>query len=310
MLTFFGKDLLDVCWESATVCIGVFDGVHLGHLAVIQRAVEKARENEEPCVLVTFDRHPAATLAPDRVPPTIACLGQNLERFERAGVDASVVLPFDHETAATTARDFFQETLLVRLHAARIVVGHDFAFGKDRVGTPDWLSRLIPTTVIEPFELEGHRVSSSEIRRLVSRGEVEHASKLLGHFFTLRGIVQHGQKLGRKLGFPTINLGTPSKQLLPADGIYAGMASTPHGKFGAAISVGFRPTVDGTSRTVEAYLLDYPGQEIYGRCVDLFLSHWIRPEEKFEGLDALTKKIKDDVSRARECLALLEPLSQ
>lgn len=300
MLTFFGTDLLMPEWSSSTVCIGVFDGVHLGHLAVIRAAVAEAEKHGEPCVLMTFDRHPAWILAPDRVPMAIATLSQNLERFSAAGVVVCVVEPFDRETSQTPATAFLQDTLIDKLRAKRLVIGHDFALGHGREGTPEWLGQHIETTVVPPFEMNGHRVSSSEIRTAVASGDVHRASLLLGHDFCLRGVVAHGQKLGREIGYPTINLALSTPQLVPLAGIYAGTAKTVEGEFTAAMSVGTRPTVGGSERTIEAYLLDYPGNEIYGTEVDLRFTHRIRDELKFKDLDELKENIARDVDEVRK----------
>lgn len=281
----------------------MFDGVHLGHLEVIRRAVGLAGINQEPCSLVTFDRHPATVVAPERAPLAVSSLDQNLERFESASVDVCVVLPFDANMANVSADEFFRTVLESKLAAKRIVVGHDFAFGHNREGTPEWLAERIETTVVPPFEIAGHRVSSSAIRQAVIAGSINEANLLLGHMFCLRGIVGHGEKLGRQLGYPTVNLNLGIRQVVPAHGIYVGLAKTRLGSFGAAISVGTRPTVGGDSVTVEAHLLDYPGDDIYGSVVDLQFVSRVRDELKFSNLDELTTQIGLDVEVVRTALS-------
>jgi riboflavin kinase / FMN adenylyltransferase len=175
-------------------------------------------------------------------------------------------------------------------------VGHDFAFGKGREGTTEWLKPRIETEVVPPFEVDGHRVSSSLIRQAVADGNLVSASKWLGRNFSITGAVVSGQKLGRQLGYPTINIARSYDGVLPKDGIYAGLAHTARGDFRAAISIGMRPTVEGDQRTLEAYLLDYPGQEIYGTSVDLEFHRRLRGEEKFDSLEALKHQIALDVS--------------
>ncbi|MBS1723742.1 MAG: bifunctional riboflavin kinase/FAD synthetase [Armatimonadetes bacterium] len=299
MKVFFGTDLVTATWPAATICIGVFDGVHLGHQTVIRSAVEKARENGEPCALVTFDRHPAWILAPDRVPASLATLSQNLEQFARMEIDIGVVLPFNRAIADTSADEFFGQTLLGKLHAARVVVGHDFAFGHDRAGTTAWLSQRIETHVVPPFEMDGHRVSSTEIRSAVATGDMVLAGRLLGREFSLQGIVVPGEQLGRTLGFPTANVAADPLQALPADGVYAASCATPFGRFLAATSIGTRPTVGGKGRTIEAYLIDYPGQLLYGRSVEVSFKNRIRDELHFEHVDALVEQIGKDVEAVR-----------
>jgi riboflavin kinase/FMN adenylyltransferase len=270
----------------------------LGHQAVIGRAVALAAQHELPCVVVTFDRHPAHVLAPERCPKAIASMGENLHHFEALGVGVAAVLPFTRELSQTTAQEFFDLDLVGALKASRIVVGHDFAFGKGREGTPEWLSARIPTEVVPPFQLHGARVSSSAIRSAVEKGDVEEAARLLGRPFVVSGIVVAGQKLGRKLGYPTANLARSFDQVMPAHGIYIGFATTPHGAFRTAVSIGTRPAVGGTERTIEAFLLDYPGHDLYGRSISLALHSRIRDEQHFDSLDDLKAQIARDVALA------------
>lgn len=221
MQVHFGVGLLRAEWSRAVVCVGTFDGVHLGHRAVIGRAVEEARNAELPCALATFDRHPFAVLNPARCPKAIADLGENLREFERLGVAVAVVLPFDAALSRMSADVFLRDVLQGAMHASNLVVGHDFAMGNGREGTPEWLAARVPTTVVPPFEIEGHRVSSSAIRTAIAEGNVESAARLLGRPFELTGVVVGGQKLGRTLGYPTANLARSIDGVLPADGVYA-----------------------------------------------------------------------------------------
>lgn len=303
MQVHFGEELIRAEWTRAVACLGTFDGVHRGHRQVIGTAVDRAKERGLPCVLVTFDRHPAATLAPERCPKAIAPLASNIKAFESLGVSVALILPFTRELSETTAQTFLDHVLIGEARAEMLVVGHDFAFGKGREGNAEWLRPRIETEVIPPFEIDGHRVSSSEIRLAVETGQIEKANKLLGRPFSLMGVVVGGQRLGRQLGYPTINLARSYDGVLPRDGIYAGMAETSQGTFKAAISVGLRPTVDGNHRTVEAYLLDYPGTEIYGSSVDLAFHRRLRDEEKFDSLDALKDQMAQDVAMVANDIA-------
>lgn len=302
MIVHFGTDLVNAQWFGSTVCIGVFDGVHLGHQHVLQTAQAEAARHQEPLVLLTFDRHPMSTLAPDRAPLPLASLSQNLDKFQEMGVAVAVVLTFDRATSATPADEFLKGTLQSRLRAKRLVVGHDFALGKGREGDGDWLRARIETTIVPPFEREGHRVSSSEIRSFVVGGAIERANDFLGRPFELRGVVVSGQQLGRTLGFPTANLALSTVQCVPQDGVYGGWCKTKFGEFRAAIGVGMRPTVGGLDRTVEAYLLDFPGADLYGSVVDLGFSFRVRDEMHFADLETLKTHMDQDVALVRSRL--------
>lgn len=295
MVVHFGLDLLQPEWKHCVACIGTFDGVHLGHRALIERCIHEAAPFEYPAVVITFDRHPASVVRPDAVPPAISTLSQNLEQFQKIGADVACVVPFDQALSQTTATSFLEEVLLKKLRVARLVIGHDFAFGKGREGTPQWLSSRIPTTVVEPIEQAGVRVSSSAIRKAIEIGEVGRAHKLMGRPYRMDGVVVSGQKLGRTIGYPTINLARTSNQMVTANGVYAGQAITPRGNFKAAISIGARPAVGGNTRTIEAYLLDYPGDSLYGDAVGLELWVRLRNEEDFPSLEALIAQIDRDV---------------
>lgn len=295
MQVHFGEELIRAEWTRSVGCLGTFDGVHLGHRQVISTAVERSRERGLPCILVTFDRHPAAILAPDRCPKQIAPLSANVKAFEALGVSLALILPFTRELSETSAQSFLDSVLVGEAKTELLVVGHDFAFGKGREGTTEWLRERIETEVIPPFEIDGHRVSSSEIRRSVVAGDVVHAAKLLGRPFGVQGVVVSGNRLGRTLGFPTVNLARSYDGVLPANGIYAGIAQTSLGSFRAAISLGVRPTVGGGQRTLEAYLLDFPPGEVYGYSVDLEFHRRLRDEEAFESLEALKAQMERDV---------------
>ncbi len=302
MLVFLGAAGLRPQWDGSVVCIGTFDGVHLGHQKVVSTAVEEARGRSLPSVVVTFDRHPASVLAPERCPPCLGTVGSNLRRLRALGASVAVVLAFDRSLAERTAEEFFRELIVGSLRAQAMVVGHDFAFGKGREGTPSWLAERIATTVVPPFERDGCRVSSSAIRSLVAGGQMERASELLGRPYCLEGVVVAGERLGRQLGYPTANLGLACDQAVPADGVYAGRCRTPIGEFAAAVSIGTRPTVGGRRRAIEAFLLDYPGDDLYGAAIELDLLTRIRGQETFDGVEALKRQMALDVQKVRRML--------
>jgi riboflavin kinase / FMN adenylyltransferase len=302
MQVHFGIELLRAEWRKSVGCIGTFDGVHIGHQQVIRRAVERARKEDLPCVLITFDRHPAAVLAPSKCPKAIAPLQDNLREFERLGVSAAVILQFDALLSRMSAQRFLDEIIVGAVHSGSLVVGHDFAMGNNREGNIEWLKARIPTEVVEPFESGGQRVSSTEIRRAVETGDVGTAGLLLGRPFAVSGLVVQGQRLGRQLGYPTANIARSFDQVMPSDGVYAGFLECSLGSFMAATSIGTRPAVGGGSRTIEAYLLDYPGESLYGQSVRLELCHRLRGEQYFDSLEALKRQIGADVQETRRLL--------
>ena len=299
MLLHVGTDQLRAEWVAAVACVGTFDGVHLGHQALIRTAVEQAQASELPAVLITFDRHPLAILAPDRCPKSIASLDESLAQIAKLGIAATVVLPFDFELSQMPAQAFLDRILVSAARASSLVVGHDFAMGHGREGTADWLKARIPTEVIQPFEVSGVRVSSSSIRKAVTDGDLAGARALLGRNFAISGVVAGGQKLGRKLGYPTANIARSFDQVLPLDGIYVARMETASGPYRAAASIGLRPAVGGGDRTIEAYLLDYPGDSLYGQPVRLELIERLRDELSFDSLEALVVQIEQDVATVR-----------
>lgn len=300
----FGVGSLLAEWPSAVGCIGTFDGVHLGHRAVISESVRVATDAELPSILITFDRHPSTVLAPDKAPAPIGTLQSNLERFRELGVSVAVVLSFDDRLAAKSASDFLGEIVQDRLHIEKLVVGHDFAFGRGREGTPEWLASRIATKVVPPFELGGSRVSSSAIRSAIGVGDIERATALLGRPYRFEGIVVSGEKLGRQLGFPTINLARSSDQSVPADGVYAAIAHSDLGSYKAAVGIGNRPAVKGKVRTVEAFLIDYPGKSLYGRSVTIEFIARLREERDFPSLEELKVQMLIDVKAAERVTTL------
>lgn len=300
MLLHFGIEGLTAGWPGSVVSIGVFDGVHLGHRALLSKAVARATELGMPSIALTFDRNPAALLAPERCPPVLSPLEENLRLIAEQRVGICVVLAFDLALAATTATEFYDKVLIAALHASEVVVGHDFTFGRDRTGTAAWLEERLTAHVLEPQTLDGRRISSTAIRAAVAEGKMQDAERLLGRPFALGGVVVGGQRLGRQLGFPTLNLAPTVNQVLPMDGIYAGRCRTSEGVYPAAISIGVRPTVGAGGLTVEAYLLGYSGRDLYGEPCRLEVVQRIRDEARFEDLESLRRQIAEDVRQIAE----------
>jgi len=304
MQVHFGLGRMRPEWTASVVGIGTFDGFHIGHQAVAESAVRRAREAKIPAILVTFDRHPAAILSPHKAPAYLQSQEDALDCAAELGFDVAVVLPFDAFLSRMSADEFLNQILMRNLLARHLVVGHDFALGNGREGTATWLGQRIDTTVVPPFEIDRQRVSSTEIRRLVQQGDLGQANRLLGRPFRMRGVVVRGQQLGRTLGFPTANIARSFDQVLPKDGVYAAWAQTVHGKFAAALAIGVRPAVDGQERTIEAFLLDYPGTDLYGTSLALDLHAFLREEQDFPNLDALVAQMHHDVGQVSEILAI------
>ena len=292
---------------SVSVAVGVFDGLHLGHQALIERA--RARAAGGRCVAVSFDPHPDLVLAKEfRSLPPLTPLPEKQERLAALGVELRV-LPFTRELAALEPEAFVSTHLVTPFHPEWLVVGEDFALGRGRSGN---VPRLRTIGAASGFEVEavplcvedGAVVSSTRIRAMLERGEVRAARRLLGRRYGLTGTVVHGDALGRQLGFPTANLRLHEEKCVPALGIYAVWAR-PLGEsrwLGGAMSVGIRPTFGGQVRTLEVHLLDWAG-DLYGRDLEVEFIDWLRPELKFDGPAALVAAIHDDIARSRERLA-------
>lgn len=293
----------------SAVAIGKFDGVHTGHRAVLDALTGVARERGLTSVVVTFDRHPLALLAPEACPPPLATLEQKLELLAAAGVDATLALTFDRSLADTEPDDFVADVLVAALGAEVVLVGRDFRFGRRNSGDVDTLVRLgrehgFAVTVVDDVAPVGHRaVSSTWIRELVAAGDVAHAARLLGRDPAVRGVVVPGARRGRELGFPTANLSPESVGLIPADGVYAGWLTDDGVRRPAAVSVGDNPTFEGVpARQVEAYVLD-ADLDLYGHEVDVAFTERIRGQVAYRGVGPLVEQMHDDVTRVRELLA-------
>ena len=296
------------------VVIGNFDGVHLGHQHVIQRAREVADADGLRVVAVTFDPHPMAVLRPDHAPLTLTDLDTRCRLLAAAGADDVFVVRFSREIAAWTPEEFIDRVLVDGLHARHVVVGANFRFGNKAAGDVATLTRAGETRdfVVDGVPLDGGPQvwSSTYVRTCLTAGDVEGAAEALGHPYAVVGEVVEGDRRGRDLGFPTANV--PVRDLaVPADGVYAGWLRV-LGEDGeplpAAISVGTNPTFDGVrDRRVESYVLDRTDLDLYGRTVEVSFVSRIRGMVKFDGVDALVATIHDDVARTRELLDVGAP---
>jgi riboflavin kinase/FMN adenylyltransferase len=290
-----------VCPTAVT--IGVFDGVHLGHLALLEETRKKAASFGGETVVVTFTDHPAVYLRPQQAPQLLTPGDRKLELLFRAGADWVVAIPFGAELAKVEPEEFARNHLVRILRARAVVCGETFRFGHEARGNVTLLQGIgrelgFEVVGLKRVEHLGQVVSSTRLRRLVSAGDVASANEMLSEPFTLRGSVVRGNGIGRRLGFPTANLRTDSRQLLPGDGIYVGVSRVGALRYSAAISVGTRPTFDGKDRVAEAHLLDFD-EDIYDEIIDVVFLNKIRDQERFVSEDALVAQMARDVEIAR-----------
>jgi riboflavin kinase/FMN adenylyltransferase len=278
--------------------VGSFDGVHLGHVDVIRHVIAAASESKAQPALITFEPHPRCVLDPGNCPPSITTLQEKLALIESAGVEHAIVLRFDRELASMAPHEFIDRLAGV-MDLRRWVIGYDFAFGRGRTGNAQWLREHgHEVEVVPPFVVDGHELHSSEVRRLVASGEVDSANGLLGREYAMAGPVEAGERVGRRLGFPTANIAVEPNKLIPALGAYAGRARAPEGDFVAALSVGYRPTFGGTQLRVEAFLLDFEG-DLYQKRIELRFVRYLHPDIRFPTTEDLVRQLKKDVADTR-----------
>ncbi|UNU41390.1 bifunctional riboflavin kinase/FAD synthetase [Sphingopyxis sp. YF1] len=307
MIRLDGHQRIEGDLRGGVIALGNFDGFHAGHQAVVGRAVRHARDEGRPAIVATFDPHPVRFFKPDAAPFRLTTLDQRQELFAAAGADAMLVLPFDAALAGTRAEDFITDLLLGRFGAAGVVTGADFTFGKGRGGDvvtlADHARRLgFFTEMVSPVDDADETISSSRIRDALQAGDCATATRLLTRPFTVRGIVQHGDKNGRLLGFPTANIDM-GNYLRPRYGIYAVTGRLPDGRIlkGAA-NLGIRPSFDPPKELLEPHFFDFAG-DLYGQEIDVAFHAFIRPEAKFDDMDALMAQIAADCDAAKELLA-------
>ena len=313
------RDLSVSPWPErrCVLTIGAYDGVHLGHQAVIAAVREQAQSLNALSVVVTFDKHPASVVRPESAPLLLTDLEQKIELLSTTGVDAVVVVPFNEEQATENPEAFVKRVLVDCLHVQHIVVGEDFHFGKNRSGNVALLRTegaqhdftTGPLDLLEREDGVEEPISSTAIRRALRGGEIDTATELLGHSFEVRGPVVTGDQRGRTIGFATANVQVPGFICLPADGVYAGIYTRPSGeRYACAINLGRRPTFyeHSNSSLLEAHLID-ESIDLYGEDAKVQFTHFLRSERKFNGPDALIAQVKLDVDHARELINSLPP---
>lgn len=303
MLRLSTTDSLSTCRAPLHLALGVFDGVHAGHRAVIGSAEQQSSLSGGHCGVVTFDPHPIRVLAPERAPrQLLASLDHKARLLEKIDVDFLLALPFTSEFAQITATDFI-ESLVRHQKVASISVGEDWRFGKGREGDVSFLrnagERLgFQVIALPPVMHQGERISSTRIRQSIRDGAMANAAEMLGRPYGIEGLVVKGQQLGRTLGFPTANIALGEEQL-PPDGVWAVRGHGYGHAWQGVANLGNRPTVDGLTRVFEVHLFDHDS-DLYGKMLEVEFVKHLRPEQKFPSLDALREQIAKDVKAARE----------
>jgi len=294
--------------KDMLLTIGVFDGVHLGHRHLIAKLTGLARKQGLVSGVITFSRHPREVLAPQTRLPFLAVIEHMIALLKDGGVDKVIPLSFPPELAKLSPKEFLG-LLKTHLRMRGLVIGPDFALGKNREGNTDALSRLgeemgFSLTVVPPLTIDGEVVSSTTIRKALAEGDMRRAQKLMGRPFSLHGRVVKGDRRGNELGFPTANLETEAEQALPADGFYTSRAHIDTQAYPAMTNIGIHPTFGGNQRQVEVYLMDYRGADLYGRELTVEIIERLRDEIKFETPEELKKQIAEDVKRGKATLEI------
>ncbi len=298
----YPEDQRPARWNQPVLALGNFDGLHRGHLKIVERIRRGASERGGTPVVLTFDPHPPRVLRPDKAPALLMTMGQKLEALGQAGVAGVAVVRFTTDMSRWEPEAFVRNVLVDWLHVAEVWVGADFLFGRDRSGNFTLLRALglqygFRAEKIDPIRYKEFVVSSTRIRRLVAEGRVDEAGALLGHQYAIGGVVEHGANRGRALGFPTANLRT-ANELVPPNGVYATMAVVDGVVWPSVTNIGVRPTFgDAPQASIEAHLIGEPG-DLYGREIQVAFVQRLRDERRFPDVDALREQIAADVRRA------------
>jgi len=306
MQRLFHRDTVPENLRGGVIALGNFDGFHRGHQAVVGRAVQHAHDDNRPVIVATFDPHPVRYFRPDAPPFRLTTLDQREELFKEAGADAMMVFAFDDELAGTSPEDFVEEILLRRFGVAGVVTGNDFVFGKSRKGDVVMLAEYAKshsffTEIAAPVNEDEVIISSSRIRDALKAGDCEAAAHLLTRPFTIEGVVEHGAKQGRELGYPTANIRLDS-YVRPKYGIYAVRGRLPDGRtVNGAANLGIRPSFDPPTELLEPHFFDFEG-DLYGQTIAVELVSFIREEAKFDDLDALKAQMAEDCEEAKHRL--------
>lgn len=290
---------------ETVLTIGNFDGVHLGHREIFRAVVSKARDTGGTAAVLTFEPHPLCFLAPEHAPPRINTLQEKIRLLEASCIDLLIVLEFNRQLAELSAEQFVRDILVEKLAVQQLIVGYDYAFGRNREGDLDFLRDRaeqygFSLGVLGPISRNGEVYSSTRIRNSLQEGDVAGVVAVLGRNFTLDGLVVHGAGRGQTLGFPTANLET-DKEILPANGVYAVKVKWNERLYDAVVNIGNRPTFDNQSATLEIHLLDF-NQNLYGETLRLYFVERLRAELRFDSVEALKLAVHRDISLARTLL--------
>jgi riboflavin kinase/FMN adenylyltransferase len=294
---------------KTAVTIGKFDCLHLGHQSLFSNLSAAAKKESLVPTVVTFDRHPDHLLRPERAKLPIIGKNQKHSLIDSFGAEVLVELEFNQELASKTPEQFVKEILVATLHAQVVMVGEGFRFGNQGSGDAQTLRDLgqkygFSVSEVKPIEIDGETVSTTRVRNLLDEGDVKSVAKLLGRVHVAVGIVEHGLKIGRKIGFPTANLSREAEGYLPLDGVYSGWLVSDGIRYPAAHSVGINETFQAVPRLVESHVLDETELDLYDKVVTLEFIDFVRPVEKFDGVDSLVAQINLDLEVVRQQLGL------
>ncbi len=286
------------------VTLGSFDGVHLGHQAIIKRIIEKSKGKKRMGVVVTYEPHPQSVVAPHDAPNLLTLLDEKLALLEKLGVEETVVMNFDEQLREYSAEEFVEKILVRKLNIGDLVVGDDHAFGKNRAGKIELLRKAalgynFDLEVVSALHVDGTRISSTRIRKELEAGEFAKAKSLLGHSYSVSGTVTRGKGRGKRLDYPTLNLQIPSRKLLPKDGVYSVRVQLEGKRCVGMMYVGPKPTFDDYTRSVEVHVFGLEGS-VSDLKVKLFVEDWVREPKKFANSEHLKDQLKSDEKRIKE----------
>ena len=293
---------------ESSITIGKFDGIHLGHQQLLAEAIESAEEHLLIPVVVTFDRHPHSILSPGTEPQALIGQHQKSELLEQAGIELVLNLPFDQYLSQLTPEEFVRTVLVESLKAKIVTIGEGFRFGVDQQGDVETLKDLgkqlgFHVRVIPNYLVDGEVVSTSRIRALLLEGNVKGAAKLLGRLHSTQGVIEHGLKIGRQIGFPTANMSRDAEGFLPLDAVYAGWLYADGDRYMTAISVGINETFEAVPRLLEAHVIDVQGLDLYDKIITVEYVDFIRLAAKFDGVESLVAAINKDLDQIRAILS-------
>jgi riboflavin kinase/FMN adenylyltransferase len=292
-------------FQESIVTVGVFDGLHIGHQAVIQQVLTQSEKFNLASLVLTFDPPPLAFLAPERCPPALTTLSKKIEILDQLGVDGVVFARFDAYLQQMSPDAFVQQVLLQRLHAKQVIIGYDWQFGKGRSGNAEALRQLgdqyqFSVMIVGPVQLHGMPVHSTRVREAIAGGNLNLVSDLLGRRYSIMGEIVLGDGRGRQIGFPTANIDA-GNQMLPPSGVYAIQVKLEGRMFNGVMNMGTRPTFDGEEFQIETHLFDFE-QMVYGKKMEIFFIEKIRDERRFPNPEILVNQIKQDVATAKAIL--------